>query len=113
MTYTSSGFSAFRAARERPKAPILSITPHRNTARRLSLVWGVHAVQSEELHRVQQMVDDACAAAMREGFANIGEAVVIVAGMPFGRSGTTNLIRIATVPDGEPNEVEVGSSLDT
>ena len=113
VTYTSSGFSAFRAARERPKAPILSITPHRNTARRLSLVWGVHAVQSEELHRVQQMVDDACAAAMREGFANIGEAVVIVAGMPFGRSGTTNLIRIATVPDGEPNEVEVGSSLDT
>ena len=99
VTYTSSGFSALRAARERPKAPILSLTPSLSTARRLSVAWGVHAVQSADPRLVQQMVDDACRAALREGFANAGDPVVIVAGLPFGRSGTTNMIRVARVPD--------------
>ena len=99
VTYTSSGFSALRAARERPKAPILSLTPSLSTARRLSVAWGVHAVQSADPRQVQQMVDDACRAALREGFANAGDPVMIVAGLPFGRSGTTNMIRVARVPD--------------
>ena len=99
VTYTSSGFSALRAARERPKAPILSLTPSLATARRLSVVWGVHALQSADPRLVQQMVDDACRVALKEGFADIGDQVVIVAGLPFGRSGTTNMIRIARIPD--------------
>ena len=60
VTYTSSGFSAFRAARERPAAPILGLTPSLNTARRLALVWGVHAVVSEDIHDVEEMVENAC-----------------------------------------------------
>lgn len=99
VTYTSSGFSALRAARERPKAPILSLTPNLSTARRLSVAWGVHALQGADPRLVQQMVDDACRAALREGFADIGDRVVIVAGLPFGRSGTTNMIRVARIPD--------------
>ena len=99
VTYTSSGFSALRAARERPKAPILSLTPNLSTARRLSVVWGVHALQSADPRLVQQMVDDACRAALKEGFADVGDPVVIVAGLPFGRSGTTNMIRVARIPD--------------
>ncbi len=97
VTYTSSGFSTLRAARERPEAPILSLTPNLDTARRLSLVWGIHSVQTPDIRRVQEMVDRACEVALNESFAEVGETLVIMAGMPFGRSGTTNMLRIAQV----------------
>ncbi|MDX1514062.1 MAG: pyruvate kinase [Gammaproteobacteria bacterium] len=97
VTYTSSGFSAIRAARERPHAPILSLTPKIGTARMLSLAWGIHSVLSEDVERVQEMVDRACEISLKEGFADVDQKIVIVAGMPFGVSGTTNMIRIAEV----------------
>lgn len=97
VTYTSSGFSTLRAARERPEAPILSLTPSVDTARRLSLVWGVHSVQTPDIQRVQEMVGRACEVALQESFADVGETLVIMAGMPFGISGTTNMLRIAQV----------------
>jgi pyruvate kinase len=106
VTYTSSGFSTLRAARERPEAPILSLTPNIDTARRLSLVWGIHSVQTPDIQRVQEMVDRACEVAVRESFAEIGETLVIIAGMPFGRSGTTNMLRIAQVEGPETNARE-------
>jgi pyruvate kinase len=99
ITYTSSGFSAIRAARERPEAPILSLTPSPQTAARLCLVWGVHSVHSTEAPDVNSVTDLACNAALREGFAMPGDYVVIAAGVPFGISGTTNLLRIARVPE--------------
>jgi pyruvate kinase len=97
VTYTSSGFSTLRAARERPEAPILSLTPSVDTARRLSLVWGVHSVQTPDIQRVQEMVDRACEVALEESFADVGDTLVIMAGMPFGIAGTTNMLRIAQV----------------
>ncbi len=100
ITYTSSGFSAIRAARERPEAPILSLTPSVQTARRLALVWGVHSLHSTEAPDVNTMTDLACRAALHEDFAAAGDYVVIAAGVPFGQSGTTNLLRIARVGNG-------------
>lgn len=97
ITYTSSGFSAMRAARERPEAPILSMTPNPHTAARLCLVWGLHSVRTAEATDVTSMTKMACAAAEKEGFANDGDYVVIAAGLPFGQSGTTNLLRIARI----------------
>lgn len=97
VSYTSSGFSTLRAARERPEAPILSLTPNVDTARRLSLVWGIHSVQTPDVQRVQEMVDRACEVALRESFAEVGDTLVIIAGMPFGIAGTTNMLRIAQV----------------
>lgn len=97
VTYTSSGYSAFRAARERPASPILGLTPFLQTARRLALLWGVHAAVSEEIHDVEEMVANACRLAVEEGFGNAGDLLVILAGMPFGISGTTNLLRIAKI----------------
>ncbi len=99
VTYTSSGFSSLRAARERPDAPILSLTPSLATARRLALVWGVHSVHGEGVQHVQEMVDVASRVALEEGFAQQGERLAIVAGMPFGVSGTTNMLRIAKVDE--------------
>jgi pyruvate kinase len=97
ITYTSSGASALRAARERPEAPILSLTPSARTACRLAVVWGVHSLHSTEAPDVNTMTDLACRAALQEGFAATGDYVVIAAGVPFGHSGTTNLLRIAKV----------------
>jgi pyruvate kinase len=98
VTYTTSGHTSLRAARERPPAPILSITPNLATARRLALVWGVHSTVSPNVSSVVEVVSAATQIAQREGFAQPGEQVTIAAGMPFGESGSTNLLRIAEVP---------------
>ena len=94
FTYTESGFSSFRAARERPEAPVIGCTPNRETARRLALVWGVHAVCSESMSNVDEMVNNAIKVTLQEGFGEIGEIIAITAGMPFGRTGTTNMLRL-------------------
>ena len=98
VTYTASGFSAERAARERPHVPILALTPFLGTARRLALVWGVHPVRVRDIANEREMVDLACEVSVREGAAHPGERIVIAAGVPFGTSGTTNLIQVAEIP---------------
>jgi pyruvate kinase len=98
VTHTTSGSTALRAARERPAAPILSLTPNIDIARRLALAWGVHAVRINETARVSEIVEYACATAAREGLAKPGEILVIAAGLPTGLAGTTNLLRIERLP---------------
>ena len=98
VTYTASGFSAERTARERPHVPILALTPFLATARRLALVWGVHPVPVRDIANEREMVDLACEVSVREGAARPGERIVIAAGVPFGTSGTTNLIQVAEIP---------------
>ena len=93
--WTFSGSTAFRIARERPQPPVLALTPNRETARRLSLVWGVHAVVTKDASDVDDMARRACKFANREGFSVEGERVIIVAGVPFGTPGATNMVRIA------------------
>lgn len=97
VTYTSSGATALRAARERPSAPIVSITPHLEIARRLAIAWGVHSTISPDVRSVDEMVDAATRAAVAEGYAMPGDQITIAAGMPFGQGGTTNLLRVADV----------------
>ena len=96
VCYTSSGHTSLRAARERPESPILSLTPRLTTARRLALVWGVHSVHTADVVNVDQMTQRACEQARRDGFAQAGQFIVCIAGMPFGTPGTTNLMRIAS-----------------
>ncbi|HSV47050.1 MAG TPA: pyruvate kinase [Ramlibacter sp.] len=97
VAYTSSGYSALRMARERPHAPIIGMTPRLATARRLALAWGVHAVLCHDVADVPEMSELACRTTVREGYGKAGDTVVISAGMPFGASGTTNLLRIAQI----------------
>jgi pyruvate kinase len=84
-------------ARERPRAPILGITPHLATARRLPLAWGVHAVACDTVSELEDMTARAGAIAQEQGFTRPGQTIVITAGMPFGTPGTTNMLRIAQV----------------
>jgi len=98
VAYTSSGSSALNMARERPRAPIIGMTPKRETARRLALVWGVHPVVCEDVMNVTPMTQLAVKTAAKQQLASSGQTIVIAAGMPFGTSGTTNLLRIAQIP---------------
>ncbi len=97
VAYTRSGATGLNAARERPASPILALTPQVATARRLTLVWGIHAVVGKDCESTTEMVQDACRVAIHEGFGERGQWVAITAGVPFGTSGTTNLLRIATL----------------
>jgi pyruvate kinase len=101
VIYTTSGSTALRAARERPAAPILGLTPDVRTARRLALVWGTYPVQTPEAERVAEIVEFAGRVATAQQLAGPGEIIAIVAGMPFGAAGTkTNLLRIERLPGG-------------
>jgi pyruvate kinase len=102
LIYTTSGSTGLRAARERPSVPILALTPSVETGRRLALVWGLHCVLTEDASGLQDMVDKGCAIAVREGFADAGDRVVVTAGVPFGTPGATNILRLAWV--GNPRE---------
>ena len=93
--WTSSGSTAMRIARERPAPAVLALTPNRDTARRLSLAWGVHAVVTKDADDIDDMAKRACKFANREEFSKENDRVVIVAGVPFGTPGATNMIRIA------------------
>jgi pyruvate kinase len=86
-----------RAARERPVTPVVAMSPVVATARRLSIVWGLHCVVGEERHDLDGMVDRACEIAAAEGFAKPGERIIITAGVPLGTPGATNMLRIAVV----------------
>jgi pyruvate kinase len=97
VCWTSSGSTGLRVARERPKSPIVAISPRISTGRRLSLVWGVHCIVAEDAHDLDDMVDRACRLARTDGFAAVGQRVIIVAGVPLGTPGATNMLRIAFV----------------
>ena len=97
LCWTFSGSTALRVARERPESPIIAISPNLLTGRKLSLIWGVHCIVAEDAHDQDDMVDRACRLAFRDGFARAGERVIIVAGVPLGTPGATNMLRIAYV----------------
>lgn len=97
VTYTTSGSTAIRAARERPEVPILTLTAKRPTARRLALLWGAHCVVTPDVTSFQEMVEKACKIAIAEDFARPGDKLVITAGVPFGTPGATNVLRIAWI----------------
>ena len=97
VSYTTSGTTALRAARERPEVPILVLTSSLSTARRLAVLWGAHCVHTSDVKSFSDMVQKAARMAHREKIAEIGQRVVITAGVPFGTPGATNILRIAWV----------------
>ena len=103
---TNSASSALRVARERPNAPIMGLTPNMQTARRLALCWGVHPILTPITHSMTETVAVASKLARSEGIAEPGQDIVIVAGMPFGKSGSTNSLRVAKITRTNAQEVE-------
>jgi pyruvate kinase len=95
--FTDSGMTALRVARERPDCPILGLTPRPETARRLAVVWGVHAVIASEVDSFTEAANEAREEARKEGLAQPGEQIVVTAGVPFRQSGGTNMVHVAKV----------------
>lgn len=96
VSYTISGFTTLGAARERAEAPILSLTPNLGIARRMALVWGVHSAQIGNIVDMSEMTDAARSMALREHFAEAGQTIVVIAGVPFVASGNANFLCVAT-----------------
>jgi len=97
VTFTSTGSTTMRAARERPEVPIICCTPRAGTARRLALTWGVHCVFTDDVSSFREMVTKSIKIASDEEFASAGDRLIITAGVPFGTPGATNILRIAWV----------------
>ena len=101
VCYTSSGSTARRIARERPTVPVLVMTASRTVARRLGLQWGVHAVATRDVTNFEEMVGKARRMALRHQIAGADERIVIMAGVPFGVSGSTNVIHVVRLAGDE------------
>src|SRR6266550_990248 len=97
VTYTSSGSSSLRASRERPATSILSMAASVETARRLTLAWGIHSIEVPAINTLDEMSTFACETALKEGFAKKGDTIVVAAGTPVGVTGTTNMLKILSV----------------
>ena len=94
VAYTATGSTAIRVARERPRCGVIGLTPLVATARKLALVWGVRSMVTDDVENVEDMVAKAEAAVRALGVAAAGDRVAIIAGIPFGRAGKTNTIRV-------------------
>lgn len=99
VTYTTSGSTALRMARQRPDVPILCLTPNQEVARRLAVSYGIHAVYAPETID-QDFIGPARHAAkiaLELGLAEKGDRFVMTAGIPFAQVGSTNMLRVAEV----------------
>jgi pyruvate kinase len=94
LCYTSSGSTARRIARERPPVPTLAMSASLHTSRRLGLLWGVHAVHTRDVASFEEMVEKAKRMALRHGIARGGDRVIMMAGIPFGMAGSTNVLHV-------------------
>jgi pyruvate kinase len=99
--FTSSGSTARRVARERPATPMLVLTPSIRTARRVALLWGAHAVATKDIGSFEEMIGKGKRMALRHGFSEAGARLIVLAGVPFGTPGATNLLHVVTVSGDE------------
>jgi pyruvate kinase len=97
VAFTSSGTTAARIARKRPRVSILAVTPTQLVSRQLCLLWGAHSVLSKDVDSYEEMVERATKTALSEEFAGRADTIVVVAGVPFGTAGTTNNLRVVQI----------------
>jgi len=103
VTATLTGYTSRRVARERPKTPIICVTPNEVTYRRMALVWGVLPLMVSEFNTVDEMIGTVVRAAHDAKLITKGDQLVIIAGVPFGLGGQTNFLKIHVV--GESGEL--------
>ena len=99
VTFSSSGATALRVARHRISKYVLALTPNELAYRQLAMSWGIDAILAAEITSSTEMIAEANHWILKTGVAEPGDLFVITAGMPFGVTGTTNLIRAETVQE--------------
>ena len=110
VCYTSSGATARRIARERPSVPLLAMTASLHTSRRLGLLWGVYAVHTRDVSSFEEMVEKGKRMALRHQIAKGGERIVLMAGIPFGTAGSTNVLHVVRLIGDELERYHKGAS---
>lgn len=101
VCFTTSGSTARRMARERPSVPLLVLTPSPETARRLALLWGAHAVVTRDIDSFEEMIAKAKRMALRHNMGQAGSRLIVCAGVPFGTPGSTNLLHVVRLTGDE------------
>jgi pyruvate kinase len=109
LCYTSSGSTPRRIARERPPVPLLAMSASLHTSRRLGLLWGVHAVHTRDVSSFEEMVEKAKRMALRHQLAKGGDRVIIMAGIPFGTAGSTNVLHVVRLIGDELERYQPGN----
>ncbi len=102
--FTSSGSTARRISRERPTVPLLVLTPKLATARRLGILWGVHAVRTRDVSNFEEMIGKSKRMALRHGVGHAGDRLILMAGVPFGTPGSTNVLHVVRLTGQELKE---------
>lgn len=97
ICFTASGSTARRVSRERPGVPMLVLTPKLDAARRMGLLWGAHAVQTRDIGSFEEMIAKGRRMALRHGFGSAGSKLIMLAGVPFGTPGSTNVLHVANL----------------
>lgn len=103
VTSTLTGYTARRVAKERPRTPIICVTPSEVTYRRMALVWGVIPMMTPQFHTIDEMIETVVRTANNSGLVERGDTMVIIAGVPFGIGGQTNFLKLHIV--GEAGEL--------
>ncbi len=97
IAFTESGTTALRCSKARPPVPIVAASPHAEVLRRTALYSGVIPLLVSPGRDTDEMIENATQAAVRSGMVRPGDRVVVVAGVPVGRPGQTNLLKVETV----------------
>ncbi|MEO6152297.1 MAG: pyruvate kinase [Croceibacterium sp.] len=95
--FTVSGSSARRVARERPAVPLIVLTPSLTVGRKVALLWGAHPVATKDIGSFEEMIAKGKRMALRHGFGEAGSKLAVIAGVPFGAAGSTNLVHVVTL----------------
>ncbi len=106
VCFTSSGSTVRRVSRERPQTPILALTPKMETARRMGLLWGAHAVRTKDIGSFEEMIGKARRMTLRHRLAGASDKIIVLAGVPFGTPGSTNVIHVARLSGDELSDRE-------
>ena len=97
VCFTSSGSTARRISRERPEVPVMVLTPSLTTARRVGMLWGGHAVVTKDIGSFEEMVAKGKRMALRHKMGGAGDRLIVLAGVPFGTPGSTNVLHVVTL----------------
>ncbi len=103
VTSTLTGYTARQVAKERPRTPIICVTPSEITYRLMALVWGVTPMMTPQFNTIDEMVELVVQTANESGLVERGDSLVIIAGVPFGIGGQTNFLKLHIV--GESGEI--------
>jgi pyruvate kinase len=94
VCFSSSGATALRVARNRIQTNVIAISPNQKSCQQLSMSWGITPVLSSDANDTNEMVEIAETVILQQKAANINDSYIVTAGVPFGLSGTTNMIRV-------------------